>query len=93
LIAEEHLRFSETHPASYSTGTGAVSWEADRSGSVLQLMLNSVGIFTDKIVSEMDIRHGKKRKNGLRANGMYSFAKSGDFLIVQSNTLKMGMNN
>jgi len=56
-------------------------------------MLNSVGIFTDKIVSEMDIRHGKKRKNGLRANGMYSFAKSGDFLIVQSNTLKMGMNN
>jgi len=72
---------------------GAVSSEVDRSGSVLQLILNNVGIFTDKIVSEMGLRHGKKRKNGLRANGLYSFMKSGDLLIVQLIALKMGMNN
>jgi hypothetical protein len=55
------------------------------------LILNNVGIITDKTVSEMGIRHGKKRKNSLRANGIYSFIKSGDLLIVQSNALKMGM--
>ena len=57
------------------------------------MILNNVGIITDKIVFEMGIRHGKKRKNGLRTKGMYSFMKSGDLLIVQSNALKMGMNN
>jgi hypothetical protein len=57
------------------------------------LILNNVGIITDKTVPEMGIQHGKKHKNGLRANGMYSFTKSGDLLIVQSNVLKMDMNN
>jgi len=57
------------------------------------LILNNVGIITDKIISEMGIKHGKKRKNGFRANGMCSFMKSGDLLIVQSNALKMVVNN
>ena len=55
------------------------------------MILNNVAIITDKVVSEMGIEHGKKRKNGLRANGMYSFMKSGD-LLIKSNICIMSMN-
>jgi hypothetical protein len=107
LIVDKLFIFSEAHTASYSMGGGGrilgcrgpyprvqdTSSNVDRSGSVLQLILNNAGIITDKRVSEMGIRHGKKRKNGLRANGIYYFMKSGDLLIVHLNALRMVMNN
>jgi hypothetical protein len=67
--------------------------DVDGSGRILQLILNNVGIITDIIVSEREIRHGKKHKNGLRVNGKFSFMESGDWFIVQSDLLKMSKNN